>query len=64
MFLVGKKSRQRTELLLGVDSPGVDHLGTVLDDLLDLAGGEQVLKAQLEADNRISCQFLNLEDRN
>ena len=51
MFSVGKKSRQRTELLLGVDCPSVDHLGTVLDDLLDLARGEQVLKAQLEADN-------------
>ena len=32
------------KLLLGVDSPGVDHLGTVLDQALDLASGEEVLK--------------------
>ena len=47
MFSDGKKQAGRTELLLGVDSPGVDHLGSVLNEALDLAGGGELLKAHV-----------------
>jgi len=43
VFSDGKKQAGRTELLLGVDSPGVDHLGSVLNEALDLAGGGELL---------------------
>ena len=38
------KRQRMGKLLLGVDGPGVDHLGTVLDQALDLAGSAEVLK--------------------
>jgi len=39
-----KRKQAGTDLLgFGVDSPGVDHLGSVLNEALDLAGGEKVL---------------------
>lgn len=45
MFSDGKKKQAGTDLFLGVDGAGVDHLGSVLDEALDLAGFGKLLKA-------------------
>jgi len=43
VFSDGKKKQAGTELFLGVDGSGVDHLGSVLDEALDLAGFGELL---------------------
>jgi hypothetical protein len=45
VFSDGKKKQAGRELFLGVDGSGVDHLGSVLDEALDLAGFGKLLKA-------------------
>ena len=47
MFLDGKKKQAGTDLFLGVDGAGVDHLGSVLDQALDLAGGGKLLEENI-----------------
>jgi hypothetical protein len=46
VFSDGNRRKQAgTELFLGVDGSGVDHLGSVLNEALDLAGFGKLLKA-------------------
>ena len=57
MFSDGKKKQAGTDLFLGVDGAGVDHLGSVLDQALDLAGCGKILKENISLElTGVTCR--------